>query len=132
MSKHHRQTAVTITADIESLPDEPIISDTICYVFTKTIAMEMMGKTYSRWPEAKDALMKAVYSHYGHMFDLCEKQQRKGRNFFAKKSYHSGERRRFEVHHIFECSKEQAKMGELDNLVMVAPLVHDEIHRNED
>jgi hypothetical protein len=133
MSNNHRNNQVTLTIkDIDALPEEPMIADDLIVFITKAVAQEMDGKTFSRWSEAKDALMKCLYKHHGKAFHLAQPQQVKGRNPFAKKVEQVGEQRRYEVHHRFECAEDSTRMGEMENLFLCSPRFHNFLHRIEE
>lgn len=112
--------------DYQRAPDT-MSEDNFQYL-SKSVLSELAGKTYSEWRYAREAIYKAVYKHHRHNFSLADKQQQKGRSWFATQHGYLGENRRVEIHHVRHCQWGMENYDNLGNLVILYPLTHHIVH----
>lgn len=97
------------------------------------IADQLRGRQFSSWRKMREAIWKAMANDAEaskHFSRASLNDMRKGKAPIARDSDHRGKRQAYELHHLHPISKGGA-VYDLDNLVILTPKSHVDVHRME-
>ena len=97
------------------------------------IADRLRGGTFSRWSKLKEAIWMAIANdpELSKQFSKSDlDQMRRGNAAAVRKSDRVGSRKTFNIHHIHPVARGGA-VYDLDNLLIMTPKAHIDIHRKE-